>query len=547
MTVKLKNNVASTLRTEILSTDTTINLPVGHGARFPALAAGEYFYATIEDTSGQHEIVQATARSGDVLTVVRGAESTTPRAFVVGSRIEMRITAASVLDAAQDAAAGGGGGGVEDLTDLGVTATAEELNILDGVTATTAELNILDGVTATTAELNILDGVTATAEEINLLDGALSGTVVNGKAVVYGGGGEVAANTIRVGDGTDLSPSISFANDTDTGLYRVTDNRIGIAVGGEGLIASFEPGSVGVFNMGNHAARTEIRVDTNTSQTPRIQVEGTSRHTAVSIVRNGSGANSPPYLVLGRTRGSADGNHDIVLAGDTIGVINFVAADGEALIRGASIVAQVELAPDLSSMPTRLSFRTTGEFSVTPTERFAIGSTGAWSVGSGEDYGLPGQVLTSNGPDSEPSWGSASNLILLGTLNTASGTTHTLSDLDLTFCNFLRVVVDGVTSSAPGGSFTWTISVGGAVFYSKAVAVSNPISGLRGVGMLEIASGVGEYLSAEVGTEPGATLDTPRVVRTALRDTSTSISITISGTGAAFAGGTVRIYGFYGV
>ena len=53
----------------------------------------------------------------------------------------------------------------------GVTATAAELNILDGVTSTAAELNILDGVTSTAAELNILDGVTATAAEINTLDG----------------------------------------------------------------------------------------------------------------------------------------------------------------------------------------------------------------------------------------------------------------------------------------------------------------------------------------------------------------------------------------
>lgn len=54
---------------------------------------------------------------------------------------------------------------------VAVTATAAELNILDGVTATTAELNILDGVTATAAEINILDGVTATASELNILDG----------------------------------------------------------------------------------------------------------------------------------------------------------------------------------------------------------------------------------------------------------------------------------------------------------------------------------------------------------------------------------------
>jgi hypothetical protein len=62
------------------------------------------------------------------------------------------------------------------LTNLGLTATAAELNVLNGITASTAELNILDGVTATTAELNILDGVTADATEINVLDGITAST-----------------------------------------------------------------------------------------------------------------------------------------------------------------------------------------------------------------------------------------------------------------------------------------------------------------------------------------------------------------------------------
>ena len=53
----------------------------------------------------------------------------------------------------------------------GVTATTSELNTMDGITATTSELNIMDGVTATTSELNIMDGVTATADELNILDG----------------------------------------------------------------------------------------------------------------------------------------------------------------------------------------------------------------------------------------------------------------------------------------------------------------------------------------------------------------------------------------
>ena len=67
-------------------------------------------------------------------------------------------------------------GTVSTLSDLSVTATASELNIMDGVTATTAELNILDGVTSTAAELNILDGVTSTASELNILDGVTATT-----------------------------------------------------------------------------------------------------------------------------------------------------------------------------------------------------------------------------------------------------------------------------------------------------------------------------------------------------------------------------------
>ena len=60
------------------------------------------------------------------------------------------------------------------IASLGVTATATELNVLDGITATTAELNTLDGITATVAELNLLDGVTATTAELNYVDGVTS-------------------------------------------------------------------------------------------------------------------------------------------------------------------------------------------------------------------------------------------------------------------------------------------------------------------------------------------------------------------------------------
>lgn len=59
-----------------------------------------------------------------------------------------------------------------DISD--VTASAAELNVLDGITASTVELNILDGVTASAAELNILDGATLTTTELNYVDGVTS-------------------------------------------------------------------------------------------------------------------------------------------------------------------------------------------------------------------------------------------------------------------------------------------------------------------------------------------------------------------------------------
>jgi hypothetical protein len=78
---------------------------------------------------------------------------------------------------------------VADISDL--TASAAEINVLDGVIASTAELNILNGVTADAAEINLLDGVTASTAEINYLDVTTLGTSEASKVVTADANGDV--------------------------------------------------------------------------------------------------------------------------------------------------------------------------------------------------------------------------------------------------------------------------------------------------------------------------------------------------------------------
>ena len=76
------------------------------------------------------------------------------------------------------------------ITNLGITATAAELNILDGVTATTAELNYVDGVTSNIQtqidNINPSPSLTATA----------SGTLANGDTVIVNSDGTVSAVSV---------------------------------------------------------------------------------------------------------------------------------------------------------------------------------------------------------------------------------------------------------------------------------------------------------------------------------------------------------------
>lgn len=94
MAAKVTNNAYGTLSAGITNVATTLTLNSGEGARFPALGAGDYFYATLVDTSNNLEIIKVTARSVDSMTIVRGQDGTTAKAYVINDRLELRPTAA---------------------------------------------------------------------------------------------------------------------------------------------------------------------------------------------------------------------------------------------------------------------------------------------------------------------------------------------------------------------------------------------------------------------------------------------------------------------
>ena len=97
MGIKLTNNAFATVPSAVSSTQTSLTVATGKGALFPILGATDYFYATLSDVNSNFEIVKVTARTDDVMTMVRAQESTLAIPFPANSRFELRVTVENML------------------------------------------------------------------------------------------------------------------------------------------------------------------------------------------------------------------------------------------------------------------------------------------------------------------------------------------------------------------------------------------------------------------------------------------------------------------
>ena len=403
------------------------------------------------------------------------------------------------------------------------------------ITATAAELNILDGVTSTAAELNILDGATVVVGEINALDlgSTGTGTAINSKAVVldankdYTGirnltltgdltiGGDdltMATNTsghLLIADGTNFNPTAvgdlseisTVANDdvflaVDTsggGLKKITRSTIvsGLAVGGVALsniVEDSTPQLGGNLDMnGNDIVTTSnADIDLAPNGTGKVVVKGNDN--PGTIVFNcesnshGQTVKSQPHSasVTNVLTLPPGGDQEIVgttatqtLTNKTMGATSF----GDNNITNVGDIALDSISADATDINVAVSDNSATAFTIKQgSDAYLIIDTANSSESVSIGTGISGTAITLGHSTSEVTV--ADNLTVTGDL-TVSGTTTTVNsttvnlndhNIVLDSGNSTSAVVNGAGITIEGGSgsdATFTYSTTGPKFELK--------------------------------------------------------------------------------
>ena len=403
-----------------------------------------------------------------------------------------------------------------------ITATAAELNIMDGVTATAAELNTLDGVTAVVGELNALDlGSTGTGTAINskavVLDAnkdytGIRNLTLTGDLTIGGDDLTMATNTaghLMIADGTNFNPTAvgdlseisTVANDdvflaVDTsggGLKKITRSTIvsGLAVGGVALsniVEDSTPQLGGNLDMnGNDIVTTSnADIDLAPNGTGKVVVKGNTN--PGTIVFNcesnshGQTVKSQPHSasVTNVLTLPPGGDQEIVgttatqtLTNKTMGATSF----GDNNITNVGDIALDSISADATDINVAVSDNSATAFTIKQgSDAYLIIDTANSSESVSIGTGISGTAITLGHSTSEVTV--ADNLTVTGDL-TVSGTTTTVNsttvnlndhNIVLDSGNSTSAVVNGAGITIEGGSgsdATFTYSTTGPKFELK--------------------------------------------------------------------------------
>ena len=184
------NNAATGMVYPISSSATTLVVNGGSGSLFPAPTGGNYFMLTlISQLTGNMEIVQCTARSGDTFTIVRAQEGTTAQSFAIGDAVQLRITAGSLQAFSNPTVVNSVAAG----TGIGVSSSTGNVTISNtGVTNLNAGSGI--SLSASTGTVTITAPVpTSVTNAANLITTNFSIKEVSGKLYFYYGTTQIAS------------------------------------------------------------------------------------------------------------------------------------------------------------------------------------------------------------------------------------------------------------------------------------------------------------------------------------------------------------------
>ena len=356
--------------------------------------------AAFVNTSGHKH--DGTAAEGPVIGLIGDPGVATPLNKVVVDNTNNRVGV--FVDA------GGAGSAVEQVrfqdgaivpvtdndVDLGASGTEFKDLYIDGtahvdainyngtaISATAAELNIMDGVTASTSELNIMDGVTATTAELNLMDGGTSaGTtaVAGGDGIVTNDDGTMRQTTVDTFDTYLAQTTKTLTNKTlTTPVIAEIDSSSDITLDAAGDIildagganVVFKDDGTSILDIANNSSDVELTVSTADKNFAIKGTDGSSAITALDIdmALAGKATFSGDVVVTGDLTVTGD---DITMGTNTSGHImvadgtnfNPVAVSGDVTISSAGAVTIASGAVETAMVNANVITGQTAETSV---------------------------------------------------------------------------------------------------------------------------------------------------------------------------------------
>ena len=265
MAVQYSNNASSTLASSLTasSSDTTLVVTTGEGDKFPVIASPDVAYVTLEDSAGNIEIVQVTARSSgsDSMTVVRSREGTTLQAWAAGTLVELRPTAAG-LNSKADKVSGATSGNLAELdsngnlVDSGIAESDKADKVAGATNGNLAELdasgNLVDsGISTSKAAQNRFD-VEFLAQTLTIISNTATSFVVSGDHTSV-------FTTGRMLQLTDDSPK-TFVDRVTSSSYNsgTGQTTVGISANGNVIVGTLTQIALGVLSSQQNIGAVEM-------------------------------------------------------------------------------------------------------------------------------------------------------------------------------------------------------------------------------------------------------------------------------------------------